>query len=260
MAGTLSGIRCSQRSLQIGLLGYGKMGQAVEKAAQARGHNIAAILDRIDHQLETNPCDVFIEFTHPDSAFHNIKQVAERGCNIVVGTTGWYDRLDDVKLFVEQHNIGLLYAPNFSIGIALFLQLLTKAASLIDPFSEYDIGGFEAHHKDKADIPSGTAQSIANTLLDNLTRKTSVCFGCEKKKGSDSIHFPSLRTGSISGDHEVIFDSPWDSITLKHHAKSRESFASGAVLAAEWLHNKKGVYTFNDALNSLHPAHWRTSS
>ncbi|MBA3815377.1 MAG: 4-hydroxy-tetrahydrodipicolinate reductase [Parachlamydiaceae bacterium] len=239
--------------MKIALIGYGKMGKMVEMAAKSKGYSITAIIDpHLENNIITkdsvNTADVCIDFTNPSSALDNIKALASLGKNIVMGTTGWYNDIDGVKRIVEQANIGFLYSPNFSIGVALFLEIVSQAAALISPFDAYDVGGYEIHHSQKADFPSGTAKAISQRLLSNIPRKKEVIYQINHKILPDQIHFTCLRNGSTPGTHSVSFDSPADTITLTHTARSREGFALGAIQAAEWLNGKKGFFTLDDML------------
>lgn len=223
-----------ERKLKIALIGYGKMGQLIEQVAQKRGHEIVAKTTSSDPvnklQSQISKSDICIDFSHPHCAVDNIKELAKMGKNIVMGTTGWYDHLDEVNSIVQQHSIGLLYAPNFSLGVNLFIRIVSEAAKLINPFSQYDLGIIEMHHNQKIDSPSGTAKAIAKAI---------------SKNGND-IKMTSVRCGHIPGTHSVIMDSQEDTITLTHEARNRDGFAFGAVLAAEWLKGKKGLYTIDD--------------
>lgn len=202
--------------LKISLIGYGKMGKMVEIAALARHHTI----------VEPALADICIDFTHPDAAVESIHRLAKENKSIVMGTTGWYDRLPEVEAIVKKYQIGLLYSANFSLGVNLFLQVVEEAAKKFLSF-DYNVAGIESHHHQKIDAPSGTALAI------------------EKRVGVP-VKFASVRCGSIPGKHELIFDSPVDQITLIHEARSREGFALGAVQAAEWLKGKTGLYTMED--------------
>lgn len=206
------------QSLNLALIGYGKMGRMVETAALQRHHKL----------VSEDEADVCIDFTHPDSAVENIKRLSGKKKNIIMGTTGWYDRLPEVQKIIEENQTSLLYSANFSLGVNLFLQIVEEAAKKFLAHSHYSVGGIEMHHSEKKDAPSGTALSI------------------EKKVGKP-VNFTSVRCGSIPGTHTLFFDSPVDVITLTHEARSREGFALGAVQAAEWLHGKKsGLYTMED--------------
>jgi 4-hydroxy-tetrahydrodipicolinate reductase len=237
--------------MKIALIGYGKMGKMVEKAALSKGHTISAILDprkKITNDL-LKDAQVCIDFSHPECALDVIQQVVELKKDLVVGTTGWYQHLEQVTGLIKRNQVGLLYSPNFSIGVHLFLELVKEAAVLLNPHEAYDVGIIDAHHSKKADSPSGTAKAIAKTLLDRMTRKKVLLEGNSSVEiPANALQISSLRCGSIPGTHSVIFDSPADSITITHEARSREGFAAGAVTAAQWLHGRKGLYTIEDVL------------
>lgn len=239
------------RKIKIALIGYGKMGHLIEKIAESRGHEVVAkttsreTIEKLQSQILDS--DICIDFSHPECAVNNINQIARMGKNIVIGTTGWYDQLDEVRAIVEKYSIGLIYAPNFSLGINLFIQIVSEAAKLIDPFSQYDVGILEMHHRQKVDAPSGTAKAIATAVLNQMTRKNAVSETCEIKE--NEIHMTSLRCGNIPGTHSVILDSHVDTITLTHEARNREGLAFGAVIAGEWIQEKKGLFTVDDLFN-----------
>lgn len=227
--------------MKIALIGYGKMGRLVEAAAHSRGHIISSIIDpkEVHSQITSNSvdgADLCIEFTTPQSALDNIRACASLGKSLIVGTTGWYEQLPQVKTLVEKAGIGLLYAPNFSTGVHLFMRLVKEAAAIINQFPQYDAALLEEHSSKKLDRPSGTALKLADILKQEIKRNPEIC---------------SLRCGSIPGTHTVYFDSPVDTITLAHTARSRQGFAEGAVAAAEWLKNKKGLFTLDDFLEDL---------
>lgn len=227
------------KPLKIALFGTGKMGTLVAEVATEKGYSITPLAE----------ADLAIDFSHPDAVLKNVNAAAIAGKNIVIGTTGWEKDLCQVKTIVTEQNIGALYSPNFSIGVHLYLKALKAAADLIAKQGGYDVGGFEVHHTQKADSPSGTAKAIAATLLQCFPNKKELLFDTSHTAISpEQLHFPSLRLGHNPGTHTVVFDSPFDSITLTHAAKNRKSFATGAVLAAEWLQNKKGFYTLEDIL------------
>lgn len=227
--------------MKIALIGYGKMGKMLDRLAAERGHEVVARIDpkgntpTIDAASLKN-ADVCIEFTHPDKALDNIRKIARLKKNLVVGTTGWYGHLDEVKAVVAEHGIGFLYAPNFSVGATLFLKIVAEAAAIIGSNSPYDVAGYEAHHNQKVDAPSGLAKEVIKAVAEKLNRK--------------EIPFTSLRCGSIPGTHRVIFDSPVDTITITHEARNREGFAHGSLAAAEWLEGKTGFYTLEDLMEN----------
>lgn len=246
--------------MNIALIGYGQMGKRVQEAALSRGHKIVAIIDPEQTPYNSltpqsiEKADVCIDFTSPDSILNNIKLVASQKKDMVIGTTGWYQHLPEVEQIIKQSNTGLIYSPNFSLGVSLFLKIIEEAAKLIDPFDEYDVGGIEIHHNKKQDSPSGTAKAIAHVLLKNMHRKQKVVYDkMDRMPEKEEIHFTSLRTGYEPGNHSVIFDSPIDTITLTHTARNREGFAKGAVLAAEWVLGKKGVFTMDQMIQETQP-------
>ncbi len=220
-------------------MGYGKMGQMIEKIALARGHTIAARLTSRNQEWEAlQQTDICIDFTHPECVIDNIKKIAELKKNVVIGTTGWHDSMDIVRSIVDENNIGALHSPNFSIGVHLFFQIVAHASKLINAFQEYDVAGIEYHHNSKKDAPSGTALEMAKVIETNMKR-------------IDKVPLSSVRCGSIPGIHTVLFDSFCDTLSITHEARSREGFALGAVLAAEWLKGKRGLYTFADCVQDI---------
>jgi 4-hydroxy-tetrahydrodipicolinate reductase len=265
--------------VNIAIIGYGRMGRLIEAEALDRGHLISAVvdplaggtlsrsgvliragIDQLDGNLpEGSPpgagrTDAAIEFTRPDTAPDNIKALAERHIPVVTGTTGWLDRLDEVKRAVEAARSALLWASNFSLGVNLFYRIASYAAALADPFPEYDVGGWEAHHNKKADSPSGTAKTLVELVLSRMARKKRAAWdSLSGPPAPDTIHFPSLRVGAMPGTHSLIFDSPADTITITHSARNREGFASGALRAAEWLAAsgtaRRGIFTMDDVMN-----------
>lgn len=223
------------------------MGRLIEKIGVERGHTIAAKLSTANlasFEGEIAQVDLCIDFSHPDCVVENIRRVAHQGKNIVVGTTGWYDDVEEVKRIVRDHSIGLLYGPNFSLGVHLFLQIVAEAARRIDAFSQYDVGIVEQHHQQKVDSPSGTAKAIASVILDQVKRKTKVVD--HPSLNPNELSISSLRCGAVPGTHTVIIDAPEDTIRLTHEARNREGFALGAIIAAEWLQGKKGIFTVED--------------
>lgn len=236
------------------------MGKEVEKAALKKNYSISQKIDPqakgadvteiTEHSL--SQADVCIEFTHPGSVLENIKKVVDIGVPIVVGTTKWFNHLKEVEGLVKRKNGSLIYAPNFSLGMNIFFKICEAAAAVMNNFSDYDIGGMESHHNRKADAPSGTARKLSQILIDKIERKKKPMFYLgDRKIQPDELHFSSLRTGSIPGTHQIVFDSEPDTITLTHSARSRQGFAVGALTAAEWIVNKKGMYSFDEMMNEL---------
>jgi 4-hydroxy-tetrahydrodipicolinate reductase len=240
--------------MNIALVGTGNMGQAVAAVAEERGHAVVARFDAAHPLTETeaanlNGADVAIDFTLPDVALDHIERYCRWQQPAVVGTTGWYDALDQVRAWVEQHDATLLYAPNFSIGVALLVQALQRLVPLLDQLPEYDAALHEVHHTNKMDSPSGTAHMLADVLVDGLTRKTHVTTEAQHQRiDPAALHVSSTRLGSVFGEHTVTLDSPYDQITLAHAAKNRRGFAFGALMAAEWLSGRTGLFTLDDVL------------
>jgi 4-hydroxy-tetrahydrodipicolinate reductase len=223
------------KTMKIALFGYGKMGKLVHNVAQARNHSIVSMIDsKTSCSTELlKQADVCIDFSTPQAVLKHVKLAASLKKNIVIGTTGWHEELKEVNDIVRESSIGLLHAPNFSLGIALFLKIIEQTAKVMSPFGQYEVGGIEMHHAEKKDSPSGTAKAIESRLNQPIT-------------------FSTVRVGHIPGTHSVIYDSPADSITLTHTARSREGFAEGAIRAAEWVEGKKGIFTLDDLLREIY--------
>jgi 4-hydroxy-tetrahydrodipicolinate reductase len=244
--------------MNIALIGYGQMGKQIETVAQERGHQIVTRVDPVGGDAATlskaaaDEADGAIEFSVPSAVSANVKMYNDFNLNAVVGTTGWYDELQRVREVVESGNIGLLYGPNFSIGAHLFFKLVSQASRLSSPIKEYDILGYELHHKKKKDSPSGTALSIARLIMENNDRKTSlVTEKLDRAIEPNELHFASVRGGSLPGVHKVLLDSEADTIELTHTARSRKGFALGAVMALEWLEGKRGLFNVEDFIGEI---------
>lgn len=235
--------------MKIALIGYGKMGHIIEKIARKRGHEIVSIIDinnPEDFESEAfKSADVAIEFTVPAVAVNNYRKAFAAGVPVVSGTTGWLDHLPEIKEACKNGNT-FFYASNFSLGVNIFFALNKYLAGIMDGFPEYDVRMEEVHHIHKLDAPSGTAITLAGDLIDNIKRKTSWIVGKEPEK--NEIGIKAIREGEVPGIHTVIYESEVDSIRITHDAKSREGFALGAVIAAEFTHGKKGFLTMQDML------------
>ena len=233
--------------MRIALIGYGKMGHEIEAVALEQGETIARTFD-IDNPVEPAmlaDVDVCIEFSTPDTAIRNIRVALEAKRDIVVGTTGWYSHLSEIVPLVKDS--GLLYAPNFSIGVNIAFRLAAAAAEMMNNVPSYDAYIHEWHHRQKADSPSGTALKLAEILLSKLERKKKIeSARVDGKIDPAALHVSSTRVGTMPGTHIVGFESDADSIEIKHVAKSRRGFAMGAVRAAQWLKGRKGVFTMDD--------------
>lgn len=237
--------------MKIGLIGYGKMGKAIEHLAKERGHSIDLIIDLNnpgDLTLENlKKLDVVIEFTIPKAAIANIKLCMEAGVPVVSGTTGWLDELDAVLSYMKEQNGGLFYASNYSLGVNIFFELNKYLAKLMNKFSEYEVSLEEVHHIQKLDAPSGTALTIAQGLLDNIDRKEK--WTLSEQKAPEHLVVNHIRRAQVPGTHTVRYESEIDELTITHEAKSRTGFAMGAVLAAEFMQNKTGFKGMSDLLN-----------
>ena len=234
--------------MKIALVGYGKMGKTIEQIARNRGHEIVSIIDvnnPEDFESEAfKQVDVAIEFTTPATAFDNYMKCFAAGVPVVSGTTGWLNRLDEVKRMCAEEGKTFFYASNFSIGVNIFFALNKYLAKIMNNFPSYDVRMTEVHHIHKLDAPSGTAITLAEGILDNLDRKERWTLETSEKPTDLPIH--AIREGEVPGIHEIIYESDADIISIKHDAKSRAGFALGAVLAAEFTAGKKGFLGMND--------------
>lgn len=236
--------------MKIAILGYGKMGKVIEEIALQRGHSIELKVNQtnLDFDIELlSACDVAIEFSSPESAVENISKCFDANVPVIVGTTGWYAQFNTVKEKCFSENKALLYATNFSVGVNIFYEINKKLAALMDANSQYDVNVKETHHLQKLDAPSGTAISIAEGIIDNLDRKDS--WKNDLIVLENELAVESIRTEDVPGTHVVKYESDIDFIEIKHEAKNRKGFAFGAVLAAEYIRGKKGVFTMKDVLS-----------
>jgi 4-hydroxy-tetrahydrodipicolinate reductase len=233
--------------MNILLVGYGKMGRTIERIALERGHTIAGRID-IDnqHEFETVKADVAIEFSRPEAAFENIKQCLEKKIPVVCGTTGWLDRKPEIENLCQSVNSAFFYASNYSLGVNIFFKVNEFLARVMNNFDEYEVSMDEIHHTEKKDAPSGTAITLAEGVMKYLQRKKNWVNDDTEKPNELSIK--SFRIGDVPGTHVVKYSSGIDDIDIKHTAHSREGFAKGAVLVAEWLKDKKGVLNMDDFL------------
>ena len=244
--------------MNIALIGYGKMGQIIERFAIERGHEIVLKIGstNLDELTVSNlrKADVAIDFSLPDVAIKNIYTCFEANVPLIVGTTGWYGQLQEIKNECLQGNHTLLYGSNFSIGVNLFFHINEVLAKMMNNYPAYDVQVEEIHHTQKLDAPSGTAMTIAEGIIENLDRKTEWINelsgqGLTEVMKKDQLLIASERIENIPGTHTVVYSSEVDEIELKHTANSRAGFALGAVVAAEWLQNKQGFYNITDIFN-----------
>lgn len=236
--------------MNILLLGYGKMGQMIDKMASEKGHHIVGRIN-IDNKenlksLDKSTIDVAIDFSQPHAAVSNIKWCIDQQIPVAVGTTGWLDQQPEVDAYCEANGGTYLYASNFSIGVNIFFKVNNYLARLMDSQHAYDISLKEVHHTQKLDAPSGTAITLAEGIIEHVDRKTSWVNRPDGKQFE--LMIKSERIDRTPGTHKVTYNSRIDTIDIKHTAHGREGFASGAILVAEWILNKKGVLTMDDFL------------
>lgn len=232
--------------MKIALVGYGKMGKIIDEIATARGHEICARLTQTPTKETLNAAEVVIEFSQPEVAFENIKTALELGIPVVSGTTGWLEQKPKAEQIALEHNSAFLYGSNFSLGVNLFFALNEKLAQLMKGVDSYTVQLEEIHHTHKKDSPSGTAISLAEGIMENHPLYES--WKLEQTRGSE-IGIFALREDEVPGTHSVRYQSEQDEIEIKHTAYSRSGFALGAVVAAEWIQNKKGVFSMKDVLS-----------
>ena len=236
--------------MHIGIIGYGKMGREIEKSALSMGHSIEFIIDENNTKdLNINnlkKIDVAIEFTTPVAAFENIRKCLEAKTSVVSGTTGWLDKYDEAVELCRKKNGSFLYASNFSIGVNILFHLNAMLAKIMNSFEQYDVEINEIHHTTKLDSPSGTAITLADSIIKNIERKKE--WKNEQTANKQTLSILSERKDSVPGTHTIKYNSNADLIELKHEAKNREGFASGAIIASEFIKNKKGVFKMEDVL------------
>lgn len=237
--------------MKILLIGYGKMGKAIEGIAIKRGHTIAGVIDVSnisDFEKYSNlNVDVAIEFTHPSSAFANIIKGLTANIPLVVGTTGWLDKMPEIHSLVTKNNCSFCYSSNYSVGVNIFWTINERLAQLMQPQADYDVTMEEIHHVYKKDVPSGTAISTAEGVLKYINRKKKWSIDRDSLTQND-LFIDHKRIHNAPGTHTVMYTSGIDSIELTHTAFNREGFATGAVLAAEFIANKKGIFSMKDVL------------
>jgi 4-hydroxy-tetrahydrodipicolinate reductase len=223
--------------MKLALIGYGKMGKMIEAAAAREGIEIVCVIDPVaGSRGSLSDADVCVDFTEPAVVMDNIKTAAAAGVSMVVGTTGWYDRIDDARKIIGASDIGLVYGSNFSIGVNLMFKITRYAAGLFSHFSSHDAFIEEAHHKFKVDAPSGTALSLKKIIEAEYKREAPTS---------------STRAGYFPGRHKVGFDSEADTLEINHIARSRAGFAEGALIAAKWIVGRKGFFEFSEVIEEM---------
>lgn len=233
--------------MNILLVGYGKMGKTIERVAKQRGHQIAGRID-IDNlrDLDTATADVAIEFSHPDAAYNNVRKCIQRGIPVVCGTTGWLARKSEIETLAQSTGSPFFYASNYSLGVNVFFKLNEHLAKMMDQFPDYDVSIDEVHHVEKKDAPSGTAITLAEGILKNIKRKKA--WTKQRGGGKDEIEIQSFRIDEVPGTHVIKYASLIDDLEIRHTAHTREGFALGAVMVAEWIRDKRGVLNMDDFL------------
>ena len=236
--------------MKIALIGYGKMGKAIEEVALDKGHEIVLKIDVQNNEDFTKEnlqkADVAIEFTGPHSAYENVKKCIQSGVPVVSGSTGWLEKWNEISALCDTNNGSLVYSSNYSIGVNLFFELNKQLAKLMEPYDSYDVNMKESHHTEKKDAPSGTAITLAEQILANLGRKNQ--WVNNPSSTPSDLLITSERIDPAPGTHTVTYQSPIDTIEITHTAHNRKGFATGAVLAAEFAKNKSGIFTMKEVL------------
>jgi len=236
--------------MNVALIGYGKMGKAIEEIALQRGHQVVLKIDEYNldefTQEGLSRSDVAIEFTGPHSAYQNVTKVIGFGIPTVCGSTGWLDKLGELKELCRKKNGSFIYASNFSVGVNIFFEINKKLASLMAAHKDYEVQLTEIHHTTKKDAPSGTAITLAEQILESIRRKKA--WVNHISDNPEELEIISERIDPAPGTHKVKYSSPIDDIEIVHTAHNRKGFALGAVLAAEYIQNKKGIFTMKDVL------------
>ncbi|MES2590390.1 MAG: 4-hydroxy-tetrahydrodipicolinate reductase [Bacteroidota bacterium] len=236
--------------MNIALIGYGKMGKEIEQIALSRGHNIVLKVDVNNAATysvdELKKADAAIEFSTPESAIYNMYKCFDAGVPVVVGTTGWLDKLEEVKQNCADKKQTLFYASNYSIGVNLFFKVNEYLAKLMNSYPDYNISLEEVHHVHKLDAPSGTAISLANQVLEQIDRKQK--WVNTPSANAAELEIISKRIDEVPGTHTITYGSDVDEISITHLAHNRKGFALGAVIAAEWIKGKKGVFGMKDLM------------
>jgi len=233
--------------MNVTIIGYGKMGKEIENVLISRGHNINKIIDK-DSEISFENTEIAIIFTSPESTFEQIKNCLDANVRVVCGSTGWTQQLDEIENYCRKSDGGFLYSPNFSIGVNLFYKLNDYLNEIMTNHKNYSASILEKHHSEKVDKPSGTAIKIANDIISKSDYNS---WTLNENENKDMLKIRSEREGDQKGHHSVIFSSDDDIIRISHTAKSRFAFALGAVISAEFLADKNGVYDMSDVINSL---------
>ncbi|MBN2546867.1 MAG: 4-hydroxy-tetrahydrodipicolinate reductase [Spirochaetes bacterium] len=245
--------------MNIAIVGYGKMGKIIEKSLIEKKMDLISTIDNFTDESmfkELNSdslkrCDTAIEFANAEGIMERVNIYVENKINVVMGTTGWYDKIEEIKKIVDDR-IGFIWSGNYSLGVNIFFRIVRQSAKIFNKFIEYEPIMYELHHKQKKDSPSGTSKMISKILNEELASKSKVVEEkLDRKIEDNEIHSASIRGGYIPGIHTVLFDSPDDTVELKHSARSREGMARGALMAVQWIKGKKGFFTIDDFMNDV---------
>ena len=231
--------------MKIALLGYGRMGKTIEQIALKRGHDIVLTVDKDDTDFDITKADVAIDFSIPSVAFQNISMCLENNVPVISGTTGWLERYDQAIALCKEKNGAFIYASNFSLGVNIFFELNTVLAKMMKNLGEYNVNMEEIHHTQKLDAPSGTAISLANGIIEN--HKGYKAWQLDEA-AENTLPIVAKRIPDVPGTHTINYESDVDTITIEHVAHNRQGFALGAVVAAEWLVGKRGIFSMKDVL------------
>ena len=232
--------------MRIALLGYGRMGKMIEQVALSRGHSIVLKIDAESNDFDISLVDVAIDFSIPSAAVQNISNCLKNGIPIVSGTTGWLHDYDSIVALCKERDGAFIYASNFSLGVNIFFELNRKLAKIMEDLTQYKVDIEEIHHTKKLDAPSGTAISLAEDIIE---KSGLTGWSIEDQSGEDTLPIKSKRIGKVPGTHTINYESNVDKISMTHEAFNREGFALGAVIAAEWLIGKTGIFSMQDVLN-----------
>ena len=232
--------------MNIALLGYGKMGKTIEQIAIKRGHNIVLAIDKDDNDYDITKADVAIDFSIPTVAFNNISNCINNNVPVISGTTGWLEKYDDAVHLCKEKKGAFIYASNYSLGVNIFFELNKTLAKMMSALKQYNVSMEEIHHTQKLDAPSGTAISLAKGVIENHDSYSQWKLD---EQDENTIPIAAKRIEDVPGTHTVTYESEVDTINIEHIAHTRQGFALGAVIAAEWIAGKEGVFTMNDVLN-----------
>ena len=232
--------------MKIALLGYGKMGKIIEQIAMQRGHKIVLKIDKGDNAYDIRKADVAIDFSIPSAAVSNISNCLKNGVPVISGTTGWLNQFDDMVALCKERDGAFIYASNYSLGVNIFFELNKQLAKMMASLKQYNVSMEEIHHTQKLDAPSGTAITLAEGVIENTDYSN---WELDKSNSKNTLSIVAKRIENVPGTHIVNYKSEVDTISISHTAHNRQGFALGAVIAAEWIVGKTGVFTMKDVLN-----------